>query len=454
LETPSTIRSEIGPTLKLAIPIMLGMLGYGLMFVVDVAMAGHLGETALAASALASNLNYIPYVFGIGVVGAIAVYQSQDNGAGVEESSPAILRHGMTLAIALSIAAAILSHGAARFIPLLGSSPAVTAETQEFFILMSWAMVPGLAFHALRGHRDSQHQPWISLAWLSAGILANIFFNWLWMFGHWGFPALGLAGAGWATLVARFVMLIGLWFTPGRGEVRWADGLQFAVFRRLMKTGWPAGLHSLSEVGIFAIVPVMAGWINATAQAAHQVAISTASAAFMLPLGLGIAAGIRVGEAYGAKDPRKVQAIGLGALILGGLIMTVYGLAMVLLRPLLMQTYGVAGTETAMLASTLLIFAAVWAPFDGVQVVAAYLLRSVNCAAWASWSVFTVYWLFCLPLALALAFPAGFRIGGLPVGVWGLGAVGIWISLASGLVLVAVAMTWKFRRAAQAGVDA
>jgi MATE family multidrug resistance protein len=454
LETPSSIRSEIGPTLKLAIPIMLGMLGYGLMFVVDVAMAGHLGETALAASALASNLNYIPYVFGIGVVGAIAVYQSQDNGAGVEESSPAILRHGMTLAIALSIAAAILSHGAARFIPLLGSSPAVTAETQEFFILMSWAMVPGLAFHALRGHRDSQHQPWISLAWLSAGILANIFFNWLWMFGHWGFPALGLAGAGWATLVARFVMLIGLWFTPGRGEVRWADGLQFAVFRRLMKTGWPAGLHSLSEVGIFAIVPVMAGWINATAQAAHQVAISTASAAFMLPLGLGIAAGIRVGEAYGAKDPRKVQAIGLGALILGGLIMTVYGLAMVLLRPLLMQTYGVAGTETAMLASTLLIFAAVWAPFDGVQVVAAYLLRSVNCAAWASWSVFTVYWLFCLPLALALAFPAGFRIGGLPVGVWGLGAVGIWISLASGLVLVAVAMTWKFRRAAQAGVDA
>ncbi|MEI7650829.1 MAG: MATE family efflux transporter [Verrucomicrobiota bacterium] len=454
METPSSIRSEIGPTLKLAIPIMLGMLGYGLMFVVDVAMAGHLGETALAASALASNLNYIPYVFGIGVVGAIAVYQSQDNGAGVEESSPAILRHGMTLAIALSIAAAILSHGAARFIPLLGSSPAVTAETQEFFILMSWAMVPGLAFHALRGHRDSQHQPWISLAWLSAGILANIFFNWLWMFGHWGFPALGLAGAGWATLVARFVMLIGLWFTPGRGEVRWADGLQFAVFRRLMKTGWPAGLHSLSEVGIFAIVPVMAGWINATAQAAHQVAISTASAAFMLPLGLGIAAGIRVGEAYGAKDPRKVQAIGLGALILGGLIMTVYGLAMVLLRPLLMQTYGVAGTETAMLASTLLIFAAVWAPFDGVQVVAAYLLRSVNCAAWASWSVFTVYWLFCLPLALALAFPAGFRIGGLPVGVWGLGAVGIWISLASGLVLVAVAMTWKFRRAAQAGVDA
>jgi MATE family multidrug resistance protein len=454
LETPSTIRSEIGPTLKLALPIMLGMLGYGLMFVVDVAMAGHLGETALAASALASNLNYIPYVFGIGVVGAIAVYQSQDNGAGVEESSPAILRHGMTLAVAISIGAAILSHWAAQFIPLLGSSPAVTAETQEFFILMSWAMVPGLAFHALRGHRDSQHQPWISLAWLSAGILANIFFNWLWMFGHWGFPAMGLAGAGWATLVARFVMLIGLWFTPGRGEIRWADGLQMVVFRRLLKTGWPAGLHSLSEVGIFAIVPVMAGWINATAQAAHQVAISTASAAFMLPLGLGIAAGIRVGEAYGAKDPRKVQAIGLGALMLGGLIMTVYGLAMVLLRPLLMQTYGVAGTETAMLASTLLIFAAVWAPFDGVQVVAAYLLRSVNCAAWASWSVFAVYWLFCLPLALALAFPADFRIGGLPVGVWGFGAVGIWISLASGLVLVAVAMAWKFRHAAQAGVDA
>ncbi len=448
-----TIRSELGPTLKLAVPIMLGMLGYGLMFVVDVAMAGHLGETALAASALASNLNYIPYVFGIGVVGAIAVYQSQDNGAGVGESAPAILRHGMVLAVAISVVAAIGSHAAADFIPMLGSSAAVSAEAREFFILMSWAMVPGLAFHALRGHRDSQHQPWISLAWLSVGILANIFFNWLWMFGHWGFPALGLAGAGWATLAARLIMLFGLWWTPGRGEVRWADGLQLAVFRRLLKTGWPAGLHSLSEVGIFAVVPVMAGWINATAQAAHQVAISTASAAFMLPLGLGIAAGIRVGEAYGAKDPRKVQAVGLGALILGGLIMAVYGLGMILLRPLLMQTYGVAGTETAALASTLLIFAAVWAPFDGVQVVAAYLLRSVNRAAWASWSVFVVYWLFCLPLALALAFPAGFRLFGLPVGVWGLGAAGIWVALATGLILVSLAMAWKFRRTAQTGVD-
>jgi MATE family multidrug resistance protein len=453
LDNSPTIRSELGPTLKLAVPIMLGMLGYGLMFVVDVAMAGHLGETALAASALASNLNYIPYVFGIGVVGAIAVYQSQDNGAGVGESAPAILRHGMVLAVAISVVAAIGSHAVADFIPLLGSSPAVSAEAREFFILMSWAMVPGLAFHALRGHRDSQHQPWISLAWLSVGILANIFLNWLWMFGHWGFPALGLAGAGWATLAARVIMLLGLWWTPGRGEVRWADGLQLAVFRRLLKTGWPAGLHSLSEVGIFAVVPVMAGWINDTAQAAHQVAISTASAAFMLPLGLGIAAGIRVGEAYGAKDPRKVQAVGLGALVLGGLIMAVYGLGMILLRPVLMQTYGVAGTETAALASTLLIFAAVWAPFDGVQVVAAYLLRSVNRAAWASWSVFIVYWLFCLPLALALAFPAGFRLFGLPVGVWGLGAVGIWIALATGLILVSLAMAWKFLRTAQTGVD-
>jgi MATE family multidrug resistance protein len=360
----------------------------------------------------------------------------------------------MVLALALGVVTAALTHASAQFLPLLGSSPEVTAETHGFFVIMAWAMVPGLAFHALRGHRDSQHQPWISLAWLAAGILANIFFNWLWMFGHWGFPAMGLAGAGWATLVSRILMLVGLWYTPGRGEVRWADGLQLAVFRRLLSTGWPAGLHSLSEVGIFAVVPVMAGWINATAQAAHQVAISTASAAFMLPLGLGIAAGIRVGEAYGAKDPRKVQAVGLGAMILGGVMMGAYGLAMILLRPLLMETYGVAGTETAALASSLLIFAAIWAPFDGVQVVAAYLLRSVNRAAWASWSVFIVYWLFCLPLALALAFPAGFQLFGLPVGRWGMGASGIWIALATGLILVSLVMGWKFRRSAQTAVDA
>jgi MATE family multidrug resistance protein len=116
------IKNEIIPTLKLAVPIMLGMLGYGLMFVIDVTMAGHLGETALAASALAANLNYIPYVFGIGLVGAISVYQSQDNGAGVEESAPAILRHGMTMALIFSLTAATLTHGAAYFLDHLGSS--------------------------------------------------------------------------------------------------------------------------------------------------------------------------------------------------------------------------------------------------------------------------------------------------------------------------------------------
>ena len=301
-------------------------------------------------------------------------------------------------------------------------------------------MIPGLAFHALRGHRDSQHQPWISLAWLSAGLALNVFLTWLWMYGNWGCPRLRLVGAGWATLASRFFMLAGLWFTPGRGEVRWGDGLQRHVFERLLRTGIPSSLHSLSEVGIFAIVPVFAGWISQTAQAAHQVAISTASAAFMLPMGLGIAAGIRVGEAYGAKDPGRVRAVGYGALILGGVIMSVYGLAMVLLRPAILSLYGVAGTDAAALAGTLLVFAAVWAPFDGVQIVAANLLRSVDCAAWASWSVFLVYWTITLPLALVLAFPLK------------MGAVGIWIALATGLMLVALAMTWKFCQAVRAGL--
>ena len=431
----NSIRRELGPTLRLAVPIMLGMLGYGLMFVIDVTMAGHLGETALAASALAANLNYIPYVFGIGLVGAVSVYQAQDNGAGVEESAPAILRHGMVLATAFGLVAAGVTHALAPFLKNLGSSPEVAAEAYDFFVIMAWAMVPGLMFHALRGHRDSQHQPWISLLWLALGLLVNIFLNWLWMYGNWGFPRMGLAGAGWATLVSRLVMLIGLWFTPGRGPVSWLDGLQRQVFARLLHTGLPAGLHSLSEVGIFAVVPIFAGWISSTAQAAHQVAISTASAAFMLPLGLGIAAGIRIGEAYGAKDRVRVRAVGWGALILGGLMMSFYGVMMILLRPFLLEMYGVAGTETAFLASTLLIFAALWAPFDGVQVVVAYLLRSIDCAAWASSSVFIVYWLITLPLALFLAF------------LLHLGAVGIWIALATGLMLVALVMTWKFWQA-------
>ncbi len=421
---------------------MLGMLGYGLMFVIDVAMAGRLGEVPLAASALAANITYIPYVFGIGLVGAVTVYQSQENGAGHAESAPAVLRHGTVLGLASGVILAVLTHAFAPLIPHLGSAPEVAAEAHDFYVIMAWAMVPGLAFHGLRSYRDTQHQPWISLAWLTFGLALNVLLNWLWMYGNWGFPALGLAGAGWATLVSRVAMFIGLWLHPGRGEVRWADGLQRAVFARLLHTGLPAGLHSISEVGIFAIVPILAGWISPTAQAAHQVAVSTASAAFMLPLGLGMAAGIRVGEAYGARDSSRVRAVGWGALILGGLMMTFYGAAMVLLRPWLLGLYDVAGTATGQLATALLIWAALWAPFDGVQVVAAHLLRSVDQASWASWGVAIVYWVVTLPLALLLAFPLG------------LGAEGIWIALAAGLMLVALALGWKFRRATRHIPDA
>jgi MATE family multidrug resistance protein len=333
------------------------------------------------------------------------------------------------------VALALLTHAFAPLIPHLGSAPEVAAEAHDFYVIMAWAMVPGLAFHGLRSYRDTQHQPWISLAWLTFGLALNVLLNWVWMYGNWGFPALGLAGAGWATLVSRVAMFVGLWLHPGRGEVRWAEGLQRQVFARLLRTGLPAGLHSISEVGIFAIVPILAGWISPTAQAAHQVAVSTASAAFMLPLGLGIAAGIRVGEAYGARDPGRVRAVGWGALIAGGLMMAFYGVAMIALRPWFLGFYDVAGTGTGDLAAALLVWAALWAPFDGVQVVAAHLLRSIDRAAWASWGVAIVYWVVTLPLALLLAFP------------FGLGAEGIWIALASGLMLVAVALGWKFRSA-------
>jgi MATE family multidrug resistance protein len=432
-------RAELGPTLRLAVPIMLGMLGYGLMFITDVAMAARLGETALAASALAGNLNYIPYVFGIGVVGAIQVYQSQDNGAGVASSAPAILRHGMALALVLSVALAALCHLLAPLLPFLGSDAAVTAEARGYFVIMSWAMVPGLLFHALRVHRDSQHQPWVSLAWLAFGLAANVLLNWILMYGNWGAPALGLDGAAWATLASRVLMLAGLWLTPGRGEVLWSQGLSRPVFDRLLRTGVPAGFHSLSEVGIFAVVPVIAGWISPTAQAAHQVAVSTASAAFMLPLGLGMAAGIRAGEARGADDRARARAIGLGSLLLAAVVMGAYALALLVLRQPLLVLYDVDATVTGQLAAALLIWAALWAPFDALQVVAAHLLRSINLAAWASWVAAATYWGIALPLCLILAFPLGF------------GAVGIWIGLATSLGFAALALVGKFLRATRPG---
>jgi MATE family multidrug resistance protein len=265
-----------------------------------------------------------------------------------------------------------------------------------------------------------------------------VLLNWVLIFGHWGAPALGLEGAGWATLAARTAMavvMIGFVlhapalraFQPGR----WLAALRRDKFRRLVELGWPVASQHFFEVSAFAFAAIMMGWIGADSIAAHQIAITCAALTFMFGLGIGTAVCIRVGHAYGAGQFVRMRRIGFGGIGLGAGIMSLFGIVMMVAGEPIAAVFVASPTVVALTAKLLLV-AAVFQIADGIQVVSISALRGLGDVRVPALIAVLAYWVLAVPLGAALAFPGKH------------GAVGMWIGLASGLGAAACGLSWRF----------
>lgn len=435
---------ELRKTIRLALPIAIGLGGQGALFVCDTMMAGWwLGPVALAAAAFAGNLVMLPYVFGLGLAVAVPVLTAQGRGAGRPEDGTAALRHGLVITGLWGVVVGLAIQGGIGLLDHLGQDPEILPDAKRFAVLMGWSILPGLLFQCLKNHREATGHPWISLLWLSIGIVVNIVLNWVLIQGHWGAPKMGLAGAGLATVLARVVMLVGLACHPGGQSPEWWRGLQLRWTRASLALGFPSALQWTFEAGIFALAPVLIGLFGKEQQAAHQVAISLASMAFMIPLGISQGASIRVGEAFGARNRGAMEKIAVGALLFGTGFMVVYATAVVGLRDWIPWRFLDESTEaniveTVHYASQYIMVAAVFALGDGLQVVASGALRGMSDVRFTSVAAFVCYWLVCMPVGLALAY-------------WGgLDGLGIWAGMAVGIFTAAVVLNgrlvWKLRR--------
>ena len=268
--------------------------------------------------------------------------------------------------------------------------------------------------------------------------LLNIALNYVLIFGKHGFPALGLNGAGWATLISRVVMAICmmLYVYYGKKFTAYRKGFSIGnyskpVISKMLHIGLPAGSQFIFEAGAFGFSALMMGWLGTTALAAHQIAINLATISYMTTSGLAAAATIRVGNFLGKRDKENLQRSAFTMIWMAVALMTAWALLFIFGRYFLPALY-IDDVEVIELTAGLLIIAAFFQLSDGTQVVCAGALRGLQDVKVPSILIFVAYWVIALPLGYLLAFPLG------------LGANGIWIGLSIGLTLTASAMVLRF----------
>lgn len=440
------ILRELRPTLTLAFPIVVGQVGQMLMGITDSVMIGQVGKVPLAASAFANGVCNLVFIVGIGLLLPVAVLTARAHGAREPRECAEYLRHGMALGWLIGLGALVLMAATATQLHRFGQPAEVVAEVNPYFLLLTASLLPALLFQVLKQYCEALGHPWVPMVVLLACVGLNVFLNWVLIYGRLGAPALGLAGAGWATLAARTVALLVLWrWLTGRAEVRaewperWRGKLSGARVREMLHIGVPAAGQWLFEAGAFSAAAFMMGWLGTVPLAAHQIALSCAAFTFMFPLGLSSAAAVRLSKTLGEGRQAALRPIGFGALAAGFAIMAGFGLVFAFGGALLARGF-TPEADVVALAAQLLVVAAIFQVFDGGQVIGAGALRGLSDVKIPTLITFVAYWIFALPGGYLLAFHTP------------LGAVGVWAGLAAGLGCAAVLLGWRFHRLTSATV--
>ncbi len=433
----ATIR-ELRPTLRLAAPITAGQVGQMLMGVADTIMVGHVGTLALAACAFGNSMLMVIAIAGFGVLTAVSIRVSHAHGAGLAQAMARAYYGGVGLSVIGGVLCAV---GVQLVYPLfhhLGQAPGVVEEARAYTIIVAWSLIPAWLTATARNYLESQSRPWPAFWIMFGGVLLNVFLNWVLIFGNLGAPELGLAGAGWATLISRIATFVAMtWFVlaassaPTEGwkpEVEW-----WREQGALLKLGIPTGLQLLSEVGAFAVAALLIGRLGAVPLAAHQIAITCASTTFMVPLGVAMASTVRIGQAVGRGRSELLRPIGAGAWSIGLMAMATFSVVLITSGHAIARAF-VSDPAVIVIAAQLLVIAGIFQLVDGVQVIGSGLLRGLRDTKAPMWITLAAYWGIALPLGGWLTFGRGE------------GAAGMWIGLAWGLLVAAVLLVVRFVR--------
>jgi MATE family multidrug resistance protein len=436
----SWFRSDLGPMLRLALPVVLAELGWMAMGIVDTIMVAPLGPAAIGAAGVGNALHIAFAVFGMGLLLGLDTLVAQAYGAGDHRDCHRWLVHGLMLGALVAVPIMAICVGLLVAIPYLGFHPEVTPPLRGYFAVILWSTLPLLLYAAVRRYLQGIHAvvP-VAFALVTANLI-NAAANRLFIFGGLGMAAWGVSGAAWATLISRVYMLLVLWLAAHHYDRLRNSGLA-AVSRRisrdrlvrLWRLGLPAASQISVEVGAFALATALAGRLDPVSSASHQIAINVAATAFMVPLGIASAGAVRVGNRVGARDPEGAGRAGWTAIALGGVFMSATAVLFVAAPHLLIGLFS-PGPDVLALGATLLLIAAVFQLFDGLQAVATGVLRGLGDTRTAMNVNLVGHWLLGLPVGYLLCFTLG------------QGVAGLWIGLSTGLIVCGVILTWVWHR--------
>jgi MATE family multidrug resistance protein len=439
------LRQEIRSLLVIAAPLAAAYLAEIAMMITDMAIVGRLGSVQLAAVGLAGDLMIEVMLFGMAIVSIVGVLVAQSIGAGDAQSGAHHLRQGLWLAAALSIPGTLLCWNLMPLLALTDQDPEVLAFGESYLQAVVWCFLPSLWFVVLRGFVAALSRLQSVMVITVAAVGLNAVLTYGLVFGAFGLPALGVAGAGWATTIVCWVMLAALaWhvtraarFKPYR-VFNTLGRLDLATCRQILVLGLPLGGLALMEGGLFAVTAILMGVLGAEALAANQIVITVIAATFVVAMALGEAAAIRVAYGFGAGDPAQAQRAGLLGIGLGVLVMAaaavVFLAAPETLAGLFLDLGDPANREVVEVTAGLFVIAAVFQISDGVQAIASRALRGLRDTFAPMWIAGLGYWGFGIPGGYLLAF------------VFGYGASGLWWGLALGLSVTAAMLAWRFFR--------
>ena len=418
--------------LRLAAPLALTELGWLAMSFVDTVMVGRLPDsaTAIGAVSLGSTLFYAIGIFGSGTMLGLDTLVSQAYGARKLEECHRILWNSLYFVCAISPLLMLAVLAVVPLFPRFGLEPQLVAETVPFLKALVWSTLPLTLYFALRRYLQAMHivKP-VVFALISAN-LVNLGGNWVLVYGHLGLRGYGVAGSGWSTCISRTYMVLVLalaavYYDRKRNSGLWIASRKLELWRvrELLRLGLPAALQLLWEVGAFSMATFLIGKLGAVQLAGHQIALNVASFTYMVPLGIGSAAAIRVGHAMGSRDIPGAARAGWMALLFGAGFMSCCGLILFLFARPLARIY-TPELDVINAGATLLVVAAIFQLFDGLQVVATGALRGAGNTRVPMLVNLAGYWVVGLPLGSYLCFHRGG------------GAVGMWTGLCVALVVI------------------
>ncbi len=438
-----TTRDHIKAYLLLGLPLIGSHVAQYSIQLVDTVMLGWYSIEALAAQVLAGMMFFVVFIFGSGFAFAVMPKVAQAEGAGDERGARRVTRMGIWASILFGIVAMPIFIFAEPLLLALGQEPELATMGADYLAVAGWGLFPALIVMVLKSFLSALERTQAVLWITIVAVFANALVNYALIFGNWGAPELGIVGAAWASLAVQIVSLVLIvaytqYATPEHEVFVRFWRADWEALRDVFRLGWPIGMTTLAEVGLFAASSVMMGWLGTLHLAAHGIALQIASLTFMVHLGLSNAATVRAGRAYGRGD---YEALRQGGFVVMGMSLFVACIAVVLFLAvpefLLSAFLDPTDPDTPavlMIGVGLMVGAALFQLVDAAQVMALGILRGVQDTKGPMIIAAVAYWVVGVPVSYVLGFTLEF------------GGVGVWLGLAVGLAVAAVLLIWRFVR--------